>query len=196
MAQKKEAKEMPMVEKNDLEDQLARIDADLAALVTQEAAADQGIDHTALQALRGDATARLKLSEHEVAKNATQSLRRHLEAARRGIKTELENVAAAQKLEAERKHTAEIKKRMMALKERAAEVDAAAKVLVQSFEKFRSEATSTGLPRLHQELVDSHSRRALASHLRPAGLSLDRLAPAERKTFSQIVQAWMIGIPV
>jgi hypothetical protein len=80
------------------------------------------------------------------------------------------------------------------LRERAGELDAATRVLVGAYAKFRNEAASLGLPRLRAEIANGASRRALTGHLAGTGLALELIAPSQRRTFVDIVSAWTVGL--
>ena len=148
----------------------------------------------ALPATRGDKVAEKSLSGVEGSKVAAQNHRQRLIAAKTAVETELAEAIAAEQAEAERVRVSEMAERVRQLRERADELDGAARVLVGVYAKFRNEASSLGLPRLRAEIVNNACRRALTGHLSGTGLALELIAPSQRHTFRSIANAWTVGL--
>jgi 2-oxo-4-hydroxy-4-carboxy--5-ureidoimidazoline (OHCU) decarboxylase len=47
-----------------------------------------------------------------------------------------------------------------------------------------------GLVCLHPDLVRVGSRRSLSAHFQQTGITIERLAPGEKRTFSKLADAW------
>jgi hypothetical protein len=179
---------------NELREELAQLCDDFCAVEKQIAAADLKIEALALPATRGDKVAEKSLSGVEGSKVAAQNHRQRLIAAKTAVDAELAEANAAEQLEAERVRVCDMAERVHRLHERADELDAAARVLVGAYAKFRNEAASLGLPRLRAEIVNNACRRALTGHLSGTGLALELIAPSQRRTFANIVNAWTVGL--
>jgi hypothetical protein len=102
-----------------------------------------------------------------------------------------EQVEAAQIEKENRKKTIQ---RAVALRRRATQLDEAAERVVQEFNLFQREATTMGLVRLHPNLVRVGSRRSLSAHFQQTGICIERLAPSEKRTFSNLARAWTAGL--
>ena len=178
----------------DLRDDLRQLDSDLESVAAQIAVADAKIAELAPPATRGDKQAEKSLCSVEESKLAAQNHQCRLKAAKMAVETELNEAIAAERSEAERVRVCEMTDRAHRLRERADELDAAARVLVGVYGKFRNEAASLGLPRLRAEIVNSACRRALTGHLSGTGLALELIASNQRRTFADIVNAWTVGI--
>lgn len=87
----------------------------------------------------------------------------------------------------------ERRKRLMALSDRAVELDRMANDFVSACAAFQNEATAIG--RLgtgpSAQLVRVATQRALTSHLQATGLPLQIIPPAQRRTFTSLAQSWI-----
>jgi hypothetical protein len=178
----------------DLRRELEQLGSDLEGVAAQIAAADANIAALALPTTRGDKQAENTLCGVEESKTAALNREQRLQAAKVAVERELADAIAAEQSEAERVRLLETAERATRLRERANELDAAARVLVGAYAKFRNEAASLGLPRLRAEILNSSCRRALTGHLSGTGLALELIAPSQRRTFADIVNAWTAGI--
>jgi predicted nucleic acid-binding Zn-ribbon protein len=121
-----------------------------------------------------------------------------------GISSELETLEFALKVAREKLHSAEqtqateierenrkkMLKRAEALRSSAAQLDNDAAKVVEGYNRFLREAAAVGLVRLHPDLVRVGSRRSLLAHFQQTGITIERLAPSEKRTFSNLADAW------
>jgi hypothetical protein len=168
---------------NDLE---ARRDG---ALVKAEAIAD-GRRLVAYAASTGDADANNRLEalkrQGAVVTAEIETLEFAVAVAREKLRN-AETVEAAQIEKETRKKTLQ---RAAALRKRAAQLDEAAERVVLEFNLFQREASTMGLVRLHPDLVRVGSRRSLLAHFQQTGITIERLAPNEKRSFANLAEAW------
>jgi hypothetical protein len=168
---------------NDLE---ARRDG---ARVKAEAIAD-GRKLVAYAASTGDADANNRL---EALKRQGAGISAEIETLEFAINVAREKLRNAEQVEAaqiEKESRKRTLQRAAALRKRATQLDEAAERVVQEFNLFQREATTMGIVRLHPNLVRVGSRRALSAHFQQTGICIERLAPSEKKTFSNLAEAW------
>jgi hypothetical protein len=95
-----------------------------------------------------------------------------------------------QAAEIERENKKKMLKRAEALRSSAAQLDNDAAKVVEGYNRFLREAAAVGLVRLHPDLVRVGSRRSLSAHFQQTGITIERLSPSERRTFSTLAAAW------
>jgi hypothetical protein len=182
-----------------LNEELAAIDVDLARLAEQEREADAGIDGLALRARRGDVKAKKRLDKIESTRIAEIGKRRRLEAAREAIKGEIQQALAAADREAARERAREARKILEKFRQLGAEIDNGVRKLLTDYEKISTtmaRLADLGATRISGEMVKANTRRALMAALIPIrnDLELKLLPPGERRTFSDLVRIWSASI--
>jgi hypothetical protein len=108
--------------------------------------------------------------------------------------------SAAARREAEaaaaRGKASDIRQRLQFFKQHGADLDLAAKALVDSYTKFEAEVLE--LARMgvgpSPALVRTNCRRALEAALMPTPLKVSHLAPTERHSFADLVKGWAVGV--
>jgi DNA repair exonuclease SbcCD ATPase subunit len=182
-----------------LSEELAAIDVDLARLAERDREADAGIDSLALQARRGDVKAKKRLDKIESARIAEAAKRRRLEAAREAIKGEIQQAQAAADAEKTRERAREARKVLESFRQLGAEIDNSARKLLADYARISSTMAALadlGATRISGEMVKANCRRALMAALIPIrnDLELKLLPPGERRTFSDLVRVWSASI--
>lgn len=135
-----------------------------------------------------DANDRLKALKRQGAEVSSEI--ETLEFAVNVARDKLHTAEQTQAAEVERENKKKMLKRAEALRSSASQLDDDAAKLVERYNRFLREATAMGLVRLHHDLVRVGSRRSLSAHFQQTGICIERLAPSEKKTFSNLAEAW------
>lgn len=180
-----------------LREEIAQIDRDLARLTEQESAAGRIVDELALPAHRGDAKAKSKLSQSEQARVSALHQFRRLQSARAAIEGELQMAMAVADHETMKEKAREAKKIVAQLRNRGADVDATIRKLIDEYDSIVADVAALaalGASQINLRLVQLGCERALRAKLASIKeLELRPVAPLERREFASLTDAWAAG---
>jgi hypothetical protein len=157
------------------------------------------IDDLALSVFRGDPQAKKKLEEISAARASESEKRRMLEAALESSKSELLQAQAEANREVARERMKEAREIVASFRGIGREMDADMSRVLENYKKISivmAQLTNLGVVRFSGEVVRANTRRAMRSSLISIHRDLEMalVPPLERRTFDQIVSAWVANI--
>jgi hypothetical protein len=180
-------------------EEIAQIESRLAESKALDEKAQGVIDDLALSVYRGDPQAKKKLDGITSARASESEKRRMLEAALESSKAELLQAQAEANREVARKRMKEAREIVASFRGIGAEIDDNMRKVLAGYQKIQTvmaQLTNLGVVRFSGEVVRANVRRAMRSSLLPIhrDLEMSLVPPLERRTFRQIVSAWVANI--
>jgi hypothetical protein len=173
---------------------LADLEQKHAAALARQAEAATERRRISFDAHTGDAAARAKLDELNgagaVLTGEIASLAEAIDEAR-GRVSEARRTDA---LAAERDVARDVRKKAAAFRRHGAELDRLAARLVVQYDALKAEAGAIrdiGVPLPGLMLINAGACRALQAALMNTGLDIERIAPSQRHTFTELVGGWV-----
>jgi hypothetical protein len=199
MAKKQTVKPIKPRTVDGLREEIVQIEHRLAESKQLDEKAQGVIDDLALSVYRGDPQAKTKLADISSARTSESEKRRMLEAALESSKVELIEAQNEVNREAARERMKEARKIVDQFRGIGREIDDDMRRVLENYKKIpmvMAQLTNLGVVRFSGEVVRANTRRAMRSSLvsicRDVETSL--VPPLERRTFDQIVSAWVANI--
>jgi hypothetical protein len=184
---------------DDLREEIAQIESRLSESKELDEKAQGVIDDLALLVYRGDQQAKKKLEGISGARASESEKRRMLEAALESSKAELLQAQAEANREVARERMREARKILDDFCGIGREIDDDMRRVLENYKKISivmAQLTNLGVVRFSGEVVRANVRRAMRSSLISVhrDLEMGPVPPLERRSFDQIVSAWVANI--